>query len=64
MYGWLWHASSSLLKSLRPIIHLIIFSNDFGDCIRHLAVVQLTLDLDVLLLLRYDTTPRVLFGSA
>lgn len=34
-----------------PTIHLIIASYDFAVCIRHSAVLHLTLDLDVVLVL-------------
>lgn len=44
MDGWFWHTSPSLLKSLRPTSHLIIFSNDFGKCIRHSALLRLILN--------------------
>ena len=57
-YGWLWHEFPYLLKSLRSTIHLIIFSNDFGECIRHSAMLQLTLDVDVLLVLSLNIVPR------
>lgn len=51
MYGWFGHEFPSSLKSLRSTIHLIIFSNDFGECIRHSAILQLTVDVVVLLVL-------------
>ena len=60
-YGWLWHEFPYLLKSLRSTIHLIIFSNDFAECIRHSAILQLTLDVDVLLVLSLNMVPRGLF---
>lgn len=44
MYGWLWHTSPSLLKSQGPSSHLIIFSNDFGKCIRHSVLLWLILN--------------------
>lgn len=61
MYGWLGHEFPPLLKSLRSTIHLIIFSNDFGECIRHSAILQLTVDVVVLLVLGWNMVPRGLF---
>lgn len=60
IYGWLWHAYPSLLKSARPTIDLIIFSNDFRECVRHAAVLQCGLYLNVLLVPHYSRVPSAL----